>query len=240
MVRKKVFNEIKGFDEGYPEALNDIDLCLSLRKKGYLVVWTPHAVLYHYESKSRGFNTGENSIKRYNKEVSLFKSKWQDILQKGDPYYNPNLTLNKTDFSIVDYSYEKEDENYSSQGIFYLRTGKIEEAKEYFQKALNINPNNPDALFCLGVFYLKEGKVKKSLEYFNLLLNKDLLKLKVQLGCLYNNIGVAYIKLGNVEEGFKLIEQALDLNPMYMDAQYNLEQKNKNSYDFKITRKLII
>ncbi|MGB9763566.1 MAG: glycosyltransferase family 2 protein, partial [Minisyncoccia bacterium] len=71
MVRKKVFNEIKGFDESYPVAYNDIDLCLSLRKKGYLVVWTPHAVLYHYESKSRGFNTGENSIKRYNKEVSL-------------------------------------------------------------------------------------------------------------------------------------------------------------------------
>ncbi|AHF96990.1 glycosyl transferase family 2 [Desulfurella acetivorans A63] len=93
MMRKKVFNEIKGFDEGYPEALNDIDLCLSLRKKGYLVVWTPHAVLYHYESKSRGFDTEEESIKRYNKELSLLYMDAQyNLKQKNKNSYDFKIT----------------------------------------------------------------------------------------------------------------------------------------------------
>ncbi len=100
MMRKEVFNEIDGFDEGYPLAVSDVDICLKVIEKGYLVVWTPYAELYHHELKTRGYdNTPEKQL-RFQKETELFKSKWDKYLEKGDPYYNPNLTLDREDFSI--------------------------------------------------------------------------------------------------------------------------------------------
>lgn len=70
------------------------------KRKGYLVVWTPYAELYHYESKSRGYDDTPEKQERFKKEIELFKKKWGHILENGDPYYNPNLTLEKEDFSI--------------------------------------------------------------------------------------------------------------------------------------------
>ncbi len=100
MVRKEVFEEVGGFDEGYPFAFNDIDLCLKLRSKGYSIIWTPYAELYHHESKSRGYEDTPAKLERFRKEIELFRQKWGHILEKGDPYYNPNLTLDREDFSI--------------------------------------------------------------------------------------------------------------------------------------------
>lgn len=100
MLRKDVFDEIGGFDTLFKVALNDVDLCMRIRDRGYLIVFTPFAELYHYESKSRGYEDTPEKIKRFNSEVSRFKSRWHDELQNGDPYYNPNLTLERADFSI--------------------------------------------------------------------------------------------------------------------------------------------
>lgn len=100
MMRKSVFEEINGFDETFKVALNDVDLCLRIRKAGYLIAWTPYAELYHYESISRGYEDTPEKKKRFEGEVNRFKARWHDILEKGDPYYNPNLTLNAEDFSI--------------------------------------------------------------------------------------------------------------------------------------------
>ena len=93
MMRKKVFEEVGGFNEkDLPVAFNDVDLCLRMREKGYLIVYTPYAVLYHYESKSRGYDLNPN-------EILFMKNKWNKILP-SDPYYNPNLTLDSEDFRI--------------------------------------------------------------------------------------------------------------------------------------------
>jgi GT2 family glycosyltransferase len=100
MIRKQVLQEVNGFDENYILAFGDVDLCLSLLQKGYLNVWTPYAELYHHESKTRRYEDTSEKIKRFNKEKEYFKQKWPDFLQKGDPYYNPNLTLDHEDFSI--------------------------------------------------------------------------------------------------------------------------------------------
>ncbi|MFP3256956.1 MAG: glycosyltransferase [Candidatus Nanopusillus acidilobi] len=99
MMRKDVFNEVEGFDEGYSVAFNDVDICVKVREKGYLVVWTPYAELYHHESKTRGYEDTPEKQERFKKEIELFKKKWGHILEKGDPYYNPNLTLDREDFS---------------------------------------------------------------------------------------------------------------------------------------------
>lgn len=100
MLRKAVFCEIEGLDPMFKVAFNDVDLCMRLRDRGYLIVFTPFAELYHYESKSRGYEDTPEKIKRFNSESDLFKTRWSKELLRGDPYYNPNLTLKRNDFSF--------------------------------------------------------------------------------------------------------------------------------------------
>lgn len=100
MVKKCVYEEVGGFDESYAVAFNDVDLCMKIRKAGYLIVYNPYAELTHYESKSRGYEDTEEKIKRFVSEIQLFQTRWKEFLEQGDPYYNPNLTLDRNDFSL--------------------------------------------------------------------------------------------------------------------------------------------
>lgn len=100
MVKKKAFDEVGGLTTELAVAFNDIDFCLKLRRAGYLIVYNPYAELYHYESKSRGLEDTPEKKARFNREVSILDSRWPDIMKKGDPYYNPNLTLESQDFSL--------------------------------------------------------------------------------------------------------------------------------------------
>jgi len=101
MVKKRVFEEVKGLDEeNLKVAFNDVDFCLKVKEKGYLNVFTPWTEAYHHESKSRGTEDTPEKQERFKKEVEFMQNKWKDILEKGDPYYNPNLTLDREDFSV--------------------------------------------------------------------------------------------------------------------------------------------
>lgn len=100
LVKKALYDELGGLDEGFAVALNDVDFCLRLREKGYLNVFTPFAELYHFESKSRGLDDEGAKLERYNKEAEVFRTKWKAVLEKGDPYYNPNFSLDRSDFSL--------------------------------------------------------------------------------------------------------------------------------------------
>jgi len=100
MTKKDIFYEVGGFNEKLKQAYNDVDFCLKLRAKGYLIVYTPYSVFYHHESASRGYEDTSEKAARFEKEVDHFKSEWEDVLAKGDPYYNPNLTLDREDFSL--------------------------------------------------------------------------------------------------------------------------------------------
>lgn len=100
MIRRDVWDQIGGLDESFAVAFNDVDLCMRIRAAGYLIVWTPFAELYHYESKSRGSEDTPEKRKRFVGEVNLFQTRWAKELAAGDPYYNPNFSLDKEDFSI--------------------------------------------------------------------------------------------------------------------------------------------
>ncbi len=100
MIPRRVWERIGGLDESFMVALNDVDMCLRIREAGYLIVWTPYAELYHFESKSRGVDDTPEKKKRYKGEIERFKHRWGDVLKAGDPYYNPNLTLEHEDFSF--------------------------------------------------------------------------------------------------------------------------------------------
>jgi GT2 family glycosyltransferase len=93
MIRRKLFEEIGGLDEkNLAVTFNDVDLCLRLRRQGYLIVYTPYALLYHKESASRGHGVDPD-------EDSYMMTKWRNEIL-SDPYYSPNLTLKTEDFSI--------------------------------------------------------------------------------------------------------------------------------------------
>jgi O-antigen biosynthesis protein len=96
MVARAAFEAIGGFDEAFEISYNDVDLCLRLRQHGYLIVYTPYAVLYHYQSASRGAYNPETD----RKYEELLRGRWNSLFEEGDPYYNPNLTLTGFDFSL--------------------------------------------------------------------------------------------------------------------------------------------
>ena len=99
MIPRKVWDEMDGLDESFAVAFNDVDMCMRIRKAGYLIVWTPFAELYHYESKSRGLDDSPEKRARFVGEVKRFQTRWAAELEAGDPYYNPNFSLDKEDFS---------------------------------------------------------------------------------------------------------------------------------------------
>ncbi len=105
MVRRDVFREVGGLSEDLAVALNDVDLCLKLRQKGLLNVFTPFAELFHYESASRGTDVTDAASKgnaeRYDRECNLFKEKWKEVLDKGDPYFNPNFSLDYSNYVLA-------------------------------------------------------------------------------------------------------------------------------------------
>ena len=99
MCRRDVFEEVGGFEAQLAIAFNDIDFCLKLVERGYRNIYLPHVVLYHYESKSRGYEDNADKQARFAKEVAYMQQKWQQICDR-DPCYNPNLTRNHVDYRL--------------------------------------------------------------------------------------------------------------------------------------------
>ena len=93
MVKRSVFEEVDGFTEDFKVAVNDVDFCLKVRKTGNRVVFNAHSLWYHYESKSRGYETTPEKKQRFESEVALFRERWPEILRDGDPYYNRNFPV---------------------------------------------------------------------------------------------------------------------------------------------------
>ena len=103
MVSRADFDAVRGFDESFAVALNDVDFCLKLRQLGRLNVFTPFAELFHYESASRGNDTDGSSAERagrYEAEAERFRQRWKKELEAGDPYYNPNFSLDYSNYRL--------------------------------------------------------------------------------------------------------------------------------------------
>jgi GT2 family glycosyltransferase len=91
LTRREVFLEVGGFDESLPEPLVDVDLCLKMRRAGYQIVYTPVAKLY-WDAPIRD-EVGAAA-------EAIMRQRWSDILER-DPYYNPNLSRERADFSLA-------------------------------------------------------------------------------------------------------------------------------------------
>nr|MBP8257395.1 glycosyltransferase [Opitutaceae bacterium] len=100
VVRRSVFEQVGGLDEELAVAFNDIDFCLKVQKAGFRNLWTPFAECYHHESASRGAEDTPEKHERFRKEVEIMLQRWREQIAH-DPAYNPNLTLELTDFSLA-------------------------------------------------------------------------------------------------------------------------------------------
>jgi len=85
MIKKSLFEQVDKFDENLAYSFNDVDLCLRLREKGYSIIYTPHAQLYHHGTASRPYTEDNN-------EIRYFVKRWHDLILNGDPYYDTTLS----------------------------------------------------------------------------------------------------------------------------------------------------
>ena len=101
LMRREVYDEVGGLDAvNLAVAFNDVDLCLKVRQRDYLIVWTPHAELYHLESASRGSDQAPEQIDRFEREIRYMNDRWGEAL-RSDPYHNPNLTNSAEKFGFA-------------------------------------------------------------------------------------------------------------------------------------------
>ena len=101
VIKKNIYQEVGGLNEiNLKIAFNDVDFCLRVREAGYRNILTPYAELYHHESATRGFEDTAEKQRRFRNEVYYMQKRWSDTLF-NDPAYNPNLTLEREDFSLA-------------------------------------------------------------------------------------------------------------------------------------------
>lgn len=101
VVRRALYRQLGGLNErDLAVAFNDVDFCLRVREAGYTVVWTPHAVLYHHESATRGRDDTEEKVARATREIEYMRDHWHDVIA-NDPAYNPNLSLDRFDCQLA-------------------------------------------------------------------------------------------------------------------------------------------
>ena len=98
VVRRRVWDEVGGFDPALAVAFNDVDFCLRVRSRGYRNVWTPFAELYHHESASRGYEDSPEKVERFAREIALMRDRWGAVLE-NDPMYSRN-------HAVVDHLHE--------------------------------------------------------------------------------------------------------------------------------------
>lgn len=100
LINKLKFIEIGGFDQNLAIAFNDIDLCLRVRDNGLYNVYVPYAELFHYESKSRGYEDSIDKVTRFEREIMYMRQKWGDSLE-NDPFYSRWLTLSDSSMGYI-------------------------------------------------------------------------------------------------------------------------------------------
>jgi len=100
LLRRELFEQLHGLDEGLPVAFNDVDLCLRLQDLGYRIVFTPYAELYHYESATRGLDDSPSKRQRLRRDIQFMQHRWGTRVEE-DPFYSPNLTIEGSDCSLA-------------------------------------------------------------------------------------------------------------------------------------------
>lgn len=100
--RREVFDALGGFDDAnLPIAWSDLDYCLSVRARGLRIHWTPNITLFHFESKTRGFDDGHpDRNARPAAERAVMEARWGAALVL-DPSVNPHWHMATLPFRLL-------------------------------------------------------------------------------------------------------------------------------------------
>lgn len=99
--RRSIYEEVGYMDEeNFAVAFNDVDFCLKIREKGYLIVYNPYVEFIHFESKTRGYEDTPEKKARFEKESNNFRTKWRKVLDAGDPYSNINFRQDTAQYNV--------------------------------------------------------------------------------------------------------------------------------------------
>ncbi|MGZ5072685.1 MAG: glycosyltransferase [Usitatibacter sp.] len=96
LIRKDAFDAVGGFDESIAVGFGDVDLCLRVLQRGYRIVYCPFATLIHHESYTRGTSTRDP----HPEDSAIFRLKWAALLEAGDPYHHPALSLTSSNWAL--------------------------------------------------------------------------------------------------------------------------------------------
>ena len=100
LVKRSVFEAAGGFSEDFGLAFWDLDFCLRVGALGKRVIYEPYGEFYHYEDREKLQKEAKERLEEFHQAIALFEERWSELIRTGDPFYNPNLTLEKEDFSL--------------------------------------------------------------------------------------------------------------------------------------------
>ena len=97
MLKKEVFESAGGFDEGYINGFEDVDLCLKLRESGYKLIFNPKSIIFHFEEKTAGRKKHDiENINRFMKRWGLKYKRDNYIFAESDNLFIANKSKNDT------------------------------------------------------------------------------------------------------------------------------------------------
>jgi len=114
---------------------------------------------------------------------------------------------------------------YYKLGNLYIRSGNIDRAELMLKKAIEISPKHIFAYNSLSTIYLSKKDYNKALSIL-----EKATSLEIANESVYYNLGVTYLKLNRINEAKMSFQNALDINPNFVQAREILnyiEQKYK-------------
>jgi GT2 family glycosyltransferase len=101
VMRRDVFDAIGGFNAvDFPIDYSDVDLCLRVLERNLRIVWTPNSILTHHESASRGRFMTVAKEAALREAIAAMHKRHRAVLYH-DPYYNPNLSIERADHELA-------------------------------------------------------------------------------------------------------------------------------------------
>ncbi|PAB59144.1 glycosyltransferase [Anaeromicrobium sediminis] len=124
MIRKDLWEDIGGFDEGYTSDLYaDIDLAFEIRKRGYKVMYQPESVVVYYEEKYNKKIKHCNDLDR-----KKIMNKWHGVLKKQHfergkhVFWARDRSFDKRTILVIDRIIPQYDKDAGSRNTYqYLR-----------------------------------------------------------------------------------------------------------------------
>ncbi|WP_323796879.1 sulfotransferase [Nisaea sp.] len=245
VVRTEVYDELQGMDPTHlPVSYNDVDFCLRLRQKGYRVLFTPHARLWHLESATRGNDKRKRIERQWRRDVDIMRARWGDVIDE-DPFLSPNLSDHHSKPTLAfpprrscawrpkaDWDAQAirdsipEMAKYSGTPVGLLeyqaselavKCGDLPLANTLIKSARRKLPRDPRILLAAAVIAKQTGATEDALNTL-----RHLVKLHPNTVSGLYNLGNILLESGRLEEAVKAYKTAIELRPSHLGVAVNL------------------